>query len=86
MRSRPAPVSTEGFGRGLRLAAGVAIELHEDQIPDFDVAAAIAGELAIGVALIGGGRAHVVVRFRCTGRTGQCRPWPRNFLSGRELR
>ena len=33
------------------------------KIPDFDVAAAIAGEFAIGVALIGGGGAHVVMNF-----------------------
>ena len=52
-----------GFGRGLSVAGGVAIELHEDEIPDFDVAAAVAGEFAIGVALIGGRWPHVVVNF-----------------------
>jgi hypothetical protein len=34
--------------------------LHEDEVPDFDVAAAIAGKFAIGVAFLGGLRAHVV--------------------------
>ena len=45
-----------GINRGLReriqLAVGVAIELHEDEVPDFDVAAAIAGEFAIGVTFV----------------------------------
>ena len=49
--------------QGIELARGIAIELHENEIPDFDVAAAIAGEFAIGVALIGGGGTHVVVNF-----------------------
>ena len=44
-------------------ARRVAIELHEDEIPDFDVAAAFAAEFAIGVALIGRRGAHVVVNF-----------------------
>src|SRR5271169_4461529 len=38
------------FGKGIELAGSVAIELHEDEVPDFDVAAAVAGKLAIGVA------------------------------------
>ena len=50
MRSRPMPVSTDGFGRGLSVPARVAIELHEDEIPDFDVASAIAGKFAVGMA------------------------------------
>ena len=37
--------------------------MHEDQVPDFYVAAAVAGEGAIGVALFAGCRAHVVVNF-----------------------
>ena len=43
--------------------------MHEDEIPDFDVAAALAGEFAVGVALFGGLRAHVVEDFaaRATG-------------------
>ena len=42
---------------------GITVELHEDEVPDFDVAAAIAAEFAVGVALIGRGGAHVVVNF-----------------------
>ena len=52
-----------GFRQRRERAAGVAIELHEDEIPDFDVAAAVAGKFAIGVAFFGGGRAHVVENF-----------------------
>src|ERR1700682_5368078 len=44
-----------------------AVELHEDEIPDFDVAAAFAAEFAVGVALVGRGGAHVVVKFAAGG-------------------
>ncbi len=57
------PVSTDGLGRGLSVPVDIAIELHEDEIPDFHVAAALAAELAIGVALVGRGGAHVVENF-----------------------
>src|SRR5882762_9049914 len=40
-----------------------AIELHEHEVPDFDIAATFAAEFAVGVALIGGCGAHVVVNF-----------------------
>ena len=53
----------DGFGSGSQRSRSIAIELHEDQIPDFDVAAAFAAERAVGVALLGGRRAHVVVNF-----------------------
>ncbi len=49
--------------QGIEIAAGVSVELHENEVPDFDVAAAVAGEFAIGVTLIRGGRAHVVEDF-----------------------
>src|SRR6266700_3859978 len=42
---------------------GQAIELHEDEVPDFDVAAAITGKFAFGVALLGRGGAHVIMDF-----------------------
>src|SRR5258708_2552783 len=45
------------------LAGPKAVELHEDEIPDFNVAAAVAGEFAIGVAEIGGFGAHVVMNL-----------------------
>src|SRR4029077_19995117 len=41
----------------------VAVELHEDQIPDFDVAAAIAGELAVGVSFVRCDSPQVVMYF-----------------------
>ena len=49
------------LGQRAHLAVGLAVELHEDQIPDFDVAAALAGEGAIGVAGVARRRAHVVI-------------------------
>src|SRR5580704_9451915 len=49
--------------QGIEFAGCVAIELHEDQVPDFDVAAALATEFAVGMALVGGGWAHVVMKF-----------------------
>src|SRR5271165_3257910 len=49
--------------KGSKRAAGIAIELHEDQIPDFYVAAAIAREFAVSVAFLGGCRLHVVENF-----------------------
>jgi hypothetical protein len=39
-RSSPMPVSTEGFGSG-SAPISAAVELHEHQIPDFDVAVAV---------------------------------------------
>src|SRR6185437_7778446 len=57
------------FGQRLERATCVAVKLHEDEIPDFDVAAAIAAELAIWVALVGGGTTHIVVNF-AAGATG----------------
>ncbi len=50
----------------MSVAGGVAVELHEDQVPDFYVAAAVAGELALliaNVAFFGGFDAHVVENF-----------------------
>src|SRR6266849_8257526 len=45
------------------LAGPKAVELHEHQIPDFDVAATIAGKLAVCVAFVGRRWTHVVVNF-----------------------
>ena len=56
-------MSIEGLGSGLSLPLDVAVELHEDEVPDFDVAAAVAGEGTVGVSLIGSGDAHVVVNL-----------------------
>ena len=58
-----------GLGQRVEHAVGAAVELHEDEVPDFDVAAALAGELALsggalGQLLVAGGDAHVVVNLR----------------------
>src|SRR5205085_11891666 len=52
------------LGQRIEFAGRVAIELHEDQIPDLDIAAAVAAKGAILVAEVAGGRAHVVVDLR----------------------
>ncbi len=52
-----------GLGQWTQLTTGVTVVLHEDEIPDFNVTAAVAGEFTIGVALLGSGRPHVVVNF-----------------------
>ena len=60
-----------------------AVELHEDEIPDFDVAAAIAGEFAIGVALFGSGGAHVVMDFAARSAGAGIAHGPEVFLQPR---
>ena len=45
----------------MHLAIAVAVELHEDQVPNLHIAPALATELAINVALVGSRRAHVVM-------------------------
>ena len=74
------PVSIEGFGSGVTSPVALAIELHEDQIPDFDVAAAVAAECAIGVALIGSRRAHVVMDFAARAARAGIAHGPEVFL------
>jgi pyruvate/oxaloacetate carboxyltransferase len=44
------PVSIEGLGSGVQHALAIAVELHEHQVPDLDVASALAAELAVGVS------------------------------------
>ncbi len=51
------------FRQTSQSATRVAVEFHKDQVPNFDVAAAVAWECTICVAEIGSGRAHVVVDF-----------------------
>src|SRR5260370_17518243 len=43
-----------------RLDSYLPFILHEDEVPDFDVATAVAGALAISMPKFGSGRAHVV--------------------------
>ena len=60
MRSSPIPVSTDGLGRGVSLPDGVAVELHEDEVPDFDKP--LAGVVREGARA--GFGAEVVMDFR----------------------
>ncbi len=57
------------LGQGMQHALGAAVELHEDQVPDLDVAAALAGELALSRGalrqlLVAGLHSHVVMDLR----------------------
>ena len=56
-----------GLGQGRQFAALIAVVLHEDEVPDFDEAAAVAREFAFrcgkAVAEIRRGGAHVVMNF-----------------------
>ena len=59
------PVSIDGRGSGVSLPARVAVELHEDQVPDLDEAAAgIVGKLLVLAARLGGLRTQIVVNLR----------------------
>ncbi len=51
------------LGQRIQLPAGVAVELHEDEIPQLDIASAVAAEFAVGVALIGRDHTHVVMNL-----------------------
>src|SRR4029077_10038852 len=51
------------FRQGIEYPAGIAVKLHEDEIPDFDIAAAITRKLAIGMSLLRRSWPHVVVNF-----------------------
>ena len=51
------------LGQGIQLPAHIAVELHEHQIPDLDIAPAIAAKRAIRVPLIRSNRAHVIVNL-----------------------
>src|SRR5229473_5520962 len=53
------PVAWKSFP----LVAAVAVVLHENEIPNLHVTAAVAGKLAVLVAQIGSSRAHVVVNL-----------------------
>ena len=64
MRSRPAPVSTQGFGSGASVASpdGVdrALELHEDEVPDLRPAEAV-GRRLVAEAVVGYAARRVAV-------------------------
>ena len=71
-----------GVDRRLRAAAsaprGVAVELHEDQIPDLDEAAAVAGGIAVRRFVQAAGSAEVDVDLASRGRRGPSRPSTRS--------
>ena len=80
-RSRPAPVSIEGFGSGVICSPdGVALELHEDQIPDLHEAPGLARRVVVRVL----GRARPS-RSGSPSRvhTARCRPSTRSSPSRR---
>ena len=52
-----------GHRQGREGAAGVAVELHEDEVPDFDVAATVTGKFAIRVPFVRSRGAHVVMNL-----------------------
>ena len=72
---REALEARAGIDRGARKrrerAALIAVVLHEDEVPQLDVAAAVARELAVGVTLLARARPKVVMDFRArTARSG----------------
>ena len=75
-RSRPMPVSTLGLGSLCITPVVVAVELHEDVVPDLDVAVAVLRRASPAGRRRSRGRGRR--RSRCTGRTGRCRPSSRS--------
>ena len=69
-----------GLGQRRHVSRGVAIELHENQIPDLHVAPAVAAELAIRVARARKPRAHVVVNFAARAARAGVAHGPEIFL------
>src|SRR5258708_31436458 len=74
--------------QGSELTAGVAIELHEHEIPDFDEAAAVARKCAFrgsnSVTKIGSGGAHVVMNFTARSARAGVAHGPEVFLPARK--
>ena len=65
-------------------AGSVAIELHENQVPDFDVAAAIAGKLAVGVSFVRCDGSHVVMNFAARAAGAGVAHGPEIFFQARD--
>ena len=77
-------MSIDGFGSGVMRAVGGALELHEDEVPDLEVAApsrSPRSHATCGQLRVGGRR-----RSRCTGRRGRSPPSPRSCPSRRSAR
>src|SRR4029078_8212560 len=51
------------FGKSVEMAFQIAVELHEHQVADFDIAPALAGKRAVGVAKFAGPGPEVVIDF-----------------------
>jgi hypothetical protein len=49
--------------QGSQIPTGISIELHEDEVPDFDITATFARKLTICVPLLAGRCALVIVEF-----------------------
>src|ERR1700691_1160057 len=67
----------------VEVAARVAIELHEHEIPDLDIASAVAAECAVPMAFVGGIRAHVVEDFAARTAGAGIAHSPEVFLQAR---
>src|SRR6185437_12229775 len=51
------------FWKRVERPAGIAVKLHEDQVPDFNVPPTLAGKLAVRVAFVRRSGAHIIVDF-----------------------
>ena len=64
------PVSMEGLGSGVMIAARVAVELHEDEVPDLEPAVAVAGRPEAGSARLLLRAGHVIALVEVHLRAG----------------
>src|SRR5262249_20152137 len=60
----PHPGIDGRLGKRREVALRVAVELHEHQVPDFDITSALAGESAVEVSPLAGIGAEVVMNLR----------------------
>ena len=76
------------LGEGVQLTVAITVVLHEHQIPDFNVAAAVARERALrgcdAVAKIGGSGAHIVVDFAAWAAGASVPHGPEIFFESRD--
>src|SRR5579863_2673821 len=69
-----------GLGQRRKFSTGVAVELHENQIPNLDVAATVARKFAVSVAFFGRGRPHVIEDFTARAARAGVAHGPEVFL------
>src|ERR1035437_7004663 len=60
---QPHPRINRRLRQRIQLPAGIPVELHEHQVPEFNVAPAIAAKRAVCMTLVAGRHAHVVVNL-----------------------